>query len=438
VKAASRVVVTGLGAVSALGRDVDTQWRALLRGESGVTRVTVLPERLGGAPIPAPGVLAAGVADDLDPTEWGVPRKGRRGTNRHTHLAFAAAAQAVRSAGLTGAGVDPDAIGLMLGSPTVDFDMADLSMAAARCRDGTGGFDRDRFAHDGWQTIHPLVPLVLLNNASLLCQLAIRLGITGPSASFGSWGEAGGIAIGEAVRALRDGDARVVLAGGVSARLSVACLARVQPSGMLAGAVEPAPSTCRPWDVSRTGTVLGEAAALLVLETLEHARDRGARPLAEVLGCAATIGGGERAGYGPPQYAIEESLYRALDDAGRSATTLGAVYGDASGLPVDDATEAAALVEVLGAAAPAIPVTAVKGATGHTSAASMPITVVCAVLGLRDDAVPPTVNLRHPVRADLHLVRDRPHRPRSGTVACLAGGLGGQSTCLILSDGRDL
>ncbi|CAM4084244.1 beta-ketoacyl synthase N-terminal-like domain-containing protein [Nocardia ninae] len=426
-----RVVVTGVGAVSALGNEPRTQWNALLRGASGVGALHGLAEDINLAESAA-RPLAAGRVHGIDPRDWISDRKAARAMRLHTHMAFAATGQAMTSAKIHRGNVDADATGITLGIAMIDYDIADLELAARRSLHDPIGFDIERFCRTGWRAISPMVSIVMLNNATL-CQIAMQYGLHGPNASFSPFGEAGGQAIGAALRMLQEGDAQVMLAGGVSPRLNLSALQRFLYLGVVAETADPAAGSCKPFDRDRTGTVPGEGAAVLVLETLTHARDRGAHILAEVLGHGAAVGvppGGEPH---PPRQAIEQSLATALDDAELTPDRLAAVYADAPGLPSGDAVEAAAISAVLGRHAADIPVTSTKGATGHLLAAALPLHSVFAVHSLVERYLPAITNLRHPEPdSGLDLVCGRPRRISTGdAIACLGAGFRGQSECVV-------
>ncbi|MFI6170567.1 beta-ketoacyl-[acyl-carrier-protein] synthase family protein [Nocardia sp. NPDC051052] len=429
-----RVVVTGVGAVSALGNDPRTQWNALLRGESGVAPLHRLAENLE-LPDGADRPLAAGRVHGIDPRDWITDRKAARAMRLHTHMAFAATGQAMTSAKIHRGNVDADATGITLGVTMIDYDIADLELAARRSLRDSDGFDIDRFCRTGWRAISPMVSIVMLNNATL-CQIAMQYGLHGPNASFSPFGEAGGQAIGAALRMLQEGDAEVMLAGGVSPRLNLSALQRFLYLGIVAATTDPAAGSCRPFDRDRTGTVPGEGAAVLVLETLTHARARGAHILAEVLGHGAAVGIPPGPQPHPPRQAIEQSLAAALDDAALTPDQLGGVYADAPGLPTGDAVEAAAVSAVLGSRAADVPVTSAKGATGHLLAAALPLHSVFAVHSLVEHYVPPIANLRHPEPdSGLDLVYAGPRRIDTGhAIACLAAGFQGQSECVVFGE----
>ncbi|MEU7141399.1 beta-ketoacyl synthase N-terminal-like domain-containing protein [Nocardia sp. NPDC046473] len=426
-----RVVVTGVGAVSALGNDPRTQWHALLRGESGVAPLHGLAEAIAlRDEVDRP--RAAGRVHGIEPRDWITDRKGARAMRLHTHMAFAATGQAMTSAKIHPGNMNADATGITLGVTMIDYDIADLELAARRSLHDPSGFDIDQFCRTGWRAISPMVSIVMLNNATL-CQIAMQYGLHGPNASFSPFGEAGGQAIGAALRMLQEGDAEVMLAGGVSPRLNLSALQRMLYLGIVAQTTDPAAGSCRPFDRDRTGTVPGEGAAVLVLETLPHARARGAHILAEVLGHGAAVGIPPGPEPHPPRQTIEQSLAAALDDAALTPDRLGCVYADGPGLPTGDAVEAAAISAVLGNRAADVLVTSAKGATGHLLAAALPLHSVFAVCGLAEHYVPPIVNLLHPEPdSGLSLVHAGPRRIDTGhAVACLAAGFQGQSECVV-------
>jgi len=429
-----RVVVTGTGAISALGEDARSQWEVVLRGESGVTVLDSLAEQISFPP-DAGQPIAAGRVRGLDPTEWIADKKALRAMRLHSHMAFAATDHALASAKLHSSNVNFDSTGIMLAVPMIDYDIADLDHAARRSRNEVNEFDIEKFCRSGRQAISPMLSIVMLNNATL-CQIAMQYQLRGPNASFSPFGEAGGQAIGEALRVLQDGDAPVMLAGGVSPRLNLSALQRIAYLNILAETSTPAATSCRPFDRDRTGTVPGEGAAMLVLETLSHARSRGAHIFAEVLGHGAAVGVTDEPEPYPSSAAIAAALASALDDAETATDRLDCIYADAPGLPCGDAREADAILAVLGEQAPTVAVTSTKGATGHMLAAALPLQCIFAAYGFTDRQVPPVTNLRYPDSdIKLDLVQSSPRPIGSGAItACLAAGFQGQSECVVLGE----
>lgn len=423
-----RVVVTGMGAVSALGLDLPTQWEALLAGRSGIGPIDSFPaERFP--------CHSAGIVRGLDPRRLVADRKALRAMDKHSHMAFAAAGQALHDARLDIRSLEPPSTAILLGTGMIDYSIADLERAARRSLGPSGGFDVVAFGRDGIQEIYPLFPVELLNNATL-CQIAMQYGIRGPNATFSPFGESGAQAIGEAFRLLRRGGAEVALAGGYSLQVNPSALARFSMMGILDTSSDENLAPCRPWDRTRAGLVLGEGAGMLVLETLEHALDRQAPIHAEILGYGSTSGPSR--GQYPTSEVIAVGLRRALADASVGASALDYVHADAPGLPDGDAAEANALAEVLGVSTDHVLVNSTKGATGHLLAGAAPFAMVTTILALEAQVVPPTTHLTQPDPAcRLSLVTGCAHTAVLRTAACLAAGFWGQSASLIAATYRD-
>jgi 3-oxoacyl-[acyl-carrier-protein] synthase II len=418
---AEEVVVTGMGALSCLGTSLDASWQALLAGRGGVTEIGTFST--DGWPC-----RSAGMIGDLDPRQWIKDRKALRAMDRHTHFAFAAVDMALRDAGLETE--VPEQTAIVMGTGMIDYDLADFE-PAARVSVGTGAqLDLREFGREGLSLIYPLFPAEMLNNATM-CQIAMQYQIKGPNATISTFGEAGGQAIGEGFRMVSRGEVEVALVGGYSLRVNPQSLARFSLMGLLSSADVPPAVSCRPWDRHRDGMVLGEGAAVLVLERLSRAQGRGARPRARVAGYGS---GTSRSGppY-PASQAIAASLGEALDEAGLRPDDLGYVHADAPGLHTDSA-EADGIATVLGDAVATVPVSSSKGATGHLLAGAAPLELALTVLALERGLVPPTVNLAEPYPGcPLHLVRDT-REARIRAAACLAAGFGGQSVSLVVTE----
>jgi 3-oxoacyl-[acyl-carrier-protein] synthase II len=415
------VVITGMGALSCLGVGLDANWEALLAGCGGVTEIATFPT--DGWPC-----RFAGVVGDLDPRQWVRDPKALRAMDRHTHFAFAAVDMALRDAGLDTQ--IPEQTAIVMGTGMIDYDLADFE-PAARASVGPGRkLDLWKFGHEGLPLIYPLFPIEMLNNAAM-CQIAMQYQIKGPNATFSTFGEAGAQAIGEGFRMVSRGDAEMALVGGYSLRVNPQSLARFSLMDLLSTAdVSPA-SSCRPWDRHRDGMVLGEGAAVLVLEQLSRARRRGIYPRARLAGY-----GSSTSRSGPPypdSQAIAASLGQALHEARLRPRDLGYVHADAPGLPTD-AVEADGIAAVLGDAASTVPVSSSKGATGHLLAGAAPLELVLTVLALEQGLVPPTVNLDEPYSGcPLRLVQDM-CTADIHAAACVAAGFGGQSVSLVVTE----
>lgn len=422
-KIANRVVVTGLGAVSALGHDIESQWAALLAGRSGITAIDTFP----ASEFPC---QVGGLVRDLDPRRWVSDRKALRAMDKHSHMAFAATGQALRDARLDLAALDREPVAIMLGTGMIDYNISDLERAAQRSLDSAGHVDMVIFGQSGIQEIYPLFPVELLNNATL-CQIAMQYHIRGPNATFSPFGESGAQAIGEAYRLLRRGLVEVAVAGGYSLQINPSALARFTLPGLLREESGERSNPGHPGDRAGYGMVLGEGAGTVVLETLDHALARETPIHAELVGYGWATGPAEE--HYPAQATIARSLRRALESAGMDASELDYIHADAPGLRAGDAAEAAACAGVLGSAAGRVLLNSTKGATGHLLAGAAPYELVTTILALETNMVPPTASYSNPDPGGLlDFVQGVPREKVIRTAACLAAGFWGQSVSLII------
>jgi 3-oxoacyl-[acyl-carrier-protein] synthase II len=361
------VVVTGLGATTPLGGDVASTWAAMLAGRSGVGRLTEpwaedLPVR-----------IAAQAA--VDPVEV-VGRVQARRMDRCEQLAVVAAREAWAHAGPPE--VDPERLGVAITS-------------------GIGGIGSTLTAYDtlkekGWQRISPYtVPMLMPNGAAgwISMEIGARAGAHSPVSACASGAEA----IGYGIDMIRSGRADVVLAGGTEAA--------IMPLNIGAFAVMRAMSTrnddperaSRPFDKARDGFVLGEGAGMLVLESLSHARERGAVVYAIAAGAGYSSDAYHIAHPAPDGAGVTSAIRRALADARVDATQIVHVNAHATSTPEGDALEAQALVKALGPATDGVIVTSTKSMTGHLLGGAGAIESVAAILALREHVAPPTINL---------------------------------------------
>lgn len=360
------VVVTGIGLVTSLGDDVRTTWAALADGLSGVDRITHFDaSEYERVPDHAGEVRS-------DPTDWSIV--DTRTMGRYAQFAVKAAAEALDDAEL-----DPE-------SPEYEPSAVGTSVASAM-----GGLPEfESYAHtvaaDEWIT--PRAMLTLLPNLAS-SNVSIQFDARGPNRATSAACAAGSNAIADGVVDIEAGRADVVLAGGAEAVLSPTPIAAFSAMrGTASERTDPA-AACRPFDVDRDGTVLGEGAGILVLERREHARERGATPI-------ATIGGyGLSADAHHPAKPVEDAhgLVRALDsalrDAGRDPDAVDYVHAHATGTPVGDEHEAAGLNEVFDSCPPVV---STKSALGHTLGASGAVEAALSVESISRGTIPPTVN----------------------------------------------
>jgi 3-oxoacyl-[acyl-carrier-protein] synthase II len=405
-----RVVVTGLGAVTPLGLDAPTTWRALIAGKSGVGPITAFDSSI------LPVHMAASV-NGFDPSRHMEPREARRHA-AFVHFAIAAANEAVAAAGLDPFVEDPWRVGVTIGSAL----------------GGTGLIEEQKLTIEsrGYRAVNPtMIPAIIINSAA--CQIAINFGIRGPVTAPVAACATGVVALGEAARSLAQGEADVIIAGSTESAMTLLSIAAFSRLGALSTRNEEAGGACKPFDANREGTVAGEGAAVLILETMSHAVRRGAPILAEVLGYEITCDAHHLVAPAPDGQGAARAMSQALAFAGVSPDELSWVCAHGTGTPLNDAAETKAIKQALGDAAYGTPVSSLKGALGHMFGAAGTISAVTAVQAMRDGMIPPTINYETPdPECDLDYVPNAARPATVETVMINAFGFGGQNACLVL------
>ncbi len=407
-----RVVVTGMGAISALGNDVASTWDGLLAGRSGIRRIQAFdPSRLDSQ--------IAGEVRDFDPSDV-LDRKEMRRMDRYIQFGLVVARQALDQAGLPGRmdGALAERSGVILGS-------------------GLGGvatlFDNVLLmGQRGPDRISPFfIPMGIANVGS--GQVAIALGMLGPNFATVSACATGAHAIGEAWETIRRDDADIMLAGGTEAAIHEAVLGGFASMKALSTRNDDPEAASRPFDRGRDGFIIGEGAGMLVLEELSHAERRGAEPLAELVGYGATADASHITLPAPGGIGAVRAGRRALEKAGIPPDELDHVNAHATSTPEGDGAELQALSTLLGEHGPAVSISAQKSMLGHTLGAAGALESIATIQAIREGAVPPTINLRHPDQyADgLDLTPNKAtHRPIR-TALNNSFGFGGQNAALI-------
>lgn len=401
-----RVVITGLGVVSAVGCDPAAFFDALLAGRSGVARI-------GGGTICAdvPPRVAARIDASSAPGE-------PASLDRFSRFARAAALQAVADAGLRLDDEDRSRIGVCFGTGLG---------GAQTIEDGYVALFRR-----GPAAVRPLSVLTAMN-AAAAAQVASALRIEGPSITYSTACSSSAIAIGEAARMIRHGYVDVAVAGGAEALLTEGAMAAWDAMRTMAAVDPDDPSTsCRPFAKDRSGLVLGEGAGVVVLEAIERARQRGAAVHAELLGFGVTNDGEH-----PTRPSVEgqvRAMRAALADAGIGADAIDHINAHGTATIVGDRVETAAIKAVFGPRAYRIPVSATKALHGHMMGAAGAVELIAAVQAIERRALPPTAHLRQPdPDCDLDYVADGPRRHVPvGTVMSNSFAFGGSSAVLIV------
>ena len=411
MRARQRVVVTGIGAITPIGSGVDGLWSGVLRGVSAVRRVT----RFDASPFRAR--LAAEI-DDFDPYAYLEPRRARR-LDRFSQLAVAASLQALDDARLTPHSASLGCAGCYIGSALGGVAFAEEQHQAYM----TGGIG----------DVSPSLALSVFGGAAP-SNVAIDVGLRGPSLANSNSCASGAIAIGEAFRLVRDGHTPLMLAGGVEAPLAPLTFGSFALIKAMSAAEEEPCRASRPFDRQRDGFVMGEGAAMLVLESREHALARGADAYAEIRGFGVTTDAFQMLAPLPDGAEAARAMRLALDEAGLEPPSIDYVNAHASSTPIGDRAEVRAILCALGEHATRVAISGTKGLYGHPLGASGAIeTAVCA-LAVGRGHVPGTTNLKS---ADddnpLNLIGPAglDHQPR--VVVNNAFGFGGINAALVLT-----
>lgn len=366
-----RIVVTGIGVVTPIGSGREAFWSALTAGVSGGGTISAFDASPYATQI-------AAECRDFDPMAY-MHRKlaGRMG--RNSQMAVAAAMQAVQDAGLDLAGMDTARVGCCVGAAAGDFNTLEENHV--------------EFLDRGAKAISPFcVPKVIPNMPA--GNVAIALGIHGPNFAALSACATGAHSIGMALLLLRAGQADVMLAGGVESTITPFVLNGYVAMGALSKRNDAPARASRPFDKTRDGFVMGEGAGVLVLETLEHARARGAEPIAEVAGFGATADGFGLAQPDPEAAWTAKAMELALRDAGMSASDVQYINAHGTSTPANDRSETKAILKVFGDAPPLV--SSNKSMIGHTLGAAGAIEAAATALTVKHGVIPPTINFEVP------------------------------------------
>ena len=407
-----RVVVTGMGMVTALGNDVASSWAGLAAGRSGVTRITTFdPSRLT--------VQIAGEVRDLDASHI-LDRKEIRRTDRYIQFGLVASREAMDQAGLPARleGEEAERTGVILGTGLggVGTLVDGISMNALRGPDRISPF---------------FIPMGIPNVGA--GQIAITFGMTGPNFTTVSACATGGHAIGEASETIRRGDADVMIAGGAEAGIYEPLVGGFAAMRALSTRNDDPEGASRPFDKGRDGFVPGEGAGVLVLEDLEHARDRGVPILAELISYGATADASHITLPAPGGIGAVRAARRALDKAGIAVDEIDHVNAHATSTPEGDKAELESIRTIFGERAGEVPITANKSMLGHSLGAAGAIEAIVTIQSIRESCVPPTINLDDPDDAadGLNLTPNTAQAHDIRTAMSNSFGFGGQNTALI-------
>ncbi|MBI4277560.1 MAG: beta-ketoacyl-ACP synthase II [Armatimonadetes bacterium] len=386
-----RVAVTGIGAITPIGHGGQGLYAGIRRAASAIDRITRFD------PAPFNCQIAAEVRD-FDPLAYLDAKRARR-LDRFAQFAVVAARQAAEDARLSLEEMERERVGCFIGAAL-----------------GGAAFAEEQhqiYLRDGIRRVAPSLAMAVFSG-SASCNVAIDLGITGPTSANSDSCTSGAIAIGEAFRLVRDGHADVMLAGGVECPLAPLIFGSFALLRAMSTRNDEPARACRPFDRDRDGFVMGEGAAILILEDMERARRRGAPVYGEILGYGSTNDAHHMTAPLPSGAQQARAMRLALEEAGLAPGAIGYVNAHASSTPLNDTVETRAIKMVLGDHAYRVPVSGTKAMHGHALGATGAIEAAICMLALRHGYLPPTINLDTPdPECDLDYI---PHTGRAQRV----------------------
>lgn len=405
-----RVVITGVGVVSPVGNDARTFWASLLAGKSGIGPVTLFdasefPTRI------------AGEVKDFDPSTY-MDKKDVKRTDRFVQFAIAATKMALEDARLKVEELDPERIGVYIGS-------------------GIGGLATWEEQHrvlleKGPRRVSPfLIPMMIANMAS--GKVSIQFGLKGPNSAPISACATGTHAIGDAFKIIQRGEADVMVAGGTEATIRPLAFAGFCAAKAMSTRNDEPEKASRPFDKDRDGFVMGEGAGVLILEELEHAKRRGAPILAEVIGYGMSADAFHLTQPDPDGDGAKRSMLAALRDAGIRPEEVDYINAHGTSTELNDKIETQAIKAAFGEHAYKLAVSSTKSMTGHMLGAAGAVEAIATALALRDQILPPTINYETPdPECDLDYVPNEARRARVQVALSNSFGFGGHNATIAL------
>jgi len=413
-----------MGWITPMGHSIESVWPRLLAGESGIARTSLFDASL------FPTSISAEVKNFR--FEDHVSSIGSHaGAGRNTQFALAACSQAWKDAGLDAANLDLDRIGIYLGSGegSLDFDAFTTSNLLA-WKPELNALDMVKWGQLAIELMNVTREVEQEPNMPL-SHLAVLTGARGPALNCLTACAASTQAIGEATEILRRGDADVMIGGGAHSMIHPFGVTGFNRLTALSTANENPAAASRPFDAQRGGFVLGEGAGMVILETLEHAQKRGARILAEVVGYGSTADAFRITDQDPQGMGAVVAMQEALEDAQLSPSDIDYINAHGTGTRENDGNETQAIRRVF--SGKGCPVSSIKSMMGHLIAAAGAVELICCVLAIRDNVLPPTTNLEHAdPDCDLDYVPNKARKAKVDVALSNSFGFGGQNDSIII------
>jgi 3-oxoacyl-[acyl-carrier-protein] synthase II len=410
-KTNNTVVITGIGMVTCLGSNKETFWNSILQGKSGIRRIT----QFDASDLPC---QIAGEIPDFDPAQF-IPVKEARRISRSSQIGLTAAITAMDDANLPQESAKPERVGVYFGTAIGGWDRGLEGVYALR--------------EKGLSRVNPFVlPATLANMPAF--HVAKYFGAHGPNITISTACATGTQTVGEAAQAIHNGWADVIITGATDALITDYIIGGFSAMRAIPTSFNDSPEQAsRPFDEKREGFVYSEGSACLVLESLDHAKNRGAMIYAEVAGYASSSDAFHIAAPDPQGDGAVRAMKLAILNAGVHTEEIDYINAHGTSTPANDAAETAAIKKLFGDHAYQIPISSTKSMVGHAMGASGAIEAIACALSLHNDAIHPTINYEIPdPELDLDYVPNESRKVRVNTILSNSFGLGGQNACLIL------
>ncbi len=405
------VVITGIGMVTCLGSDKETFWNSILQGQSGIRKIT----QFDSSDLPC---QIAGEIPDFDPSQY-MPAKEARRISRSSQIGLTAAIKAMDDATLPQDNAEPERVGVYFGTAIGGWDRGMEGVYALR--------------EKGLSKVNPFVlPSTLANMPAF--HVAKYFGAHGPNITISTACATGTQTVGEAAQAIRNGWADVIIAGATDALITDYIIGGFSAMRAIPTSFNDSPEQAsRPFDEKREGFVYSEGSACLILESLDHAKNRGAMIYAKVAGYASSSDAFHIAAPDPGGEGAVRAMNLAIQNAGIHPGEIDYINAHGTSTPANDATETAAIKKLFGDHAYQIPISSTKSMVGHAMGASGAIEAIACALTLHNSAIHPTINYETPdPELDLDYVPNESRQVQVNTILSNSFGLGGQNACLVL------